>query len=145
MLDMFVRRLQFGLAGLLLVGATACSSGGESPPEPPPMSVINQGNGVHTEIEADGWCVDGLFGETCAAVDRPFTEVLSTCDDQFVVVPPDGFTPRPVKTLTKLSEEMGRVWVVEIPEGTVAVRADGSGQWDSASWTFELIRPDGEC
>jgi hypothetical protein len=143
--DMFTRRMQFGLAGMLLVGATACSAGGELPPEPPPMSVINQSNGVHTEVEADSWCVDGLFGETCAAVDRSLTEVLSTCDDQFVVAPPDGFTPQPVNTLTKLPEEMGRVWFVEIPEGTIAVRAEASGQWDSASWTFELIRPDGGC
>lgn len=145
MFDVFMRRLQLGFAGMLLVGATACSGGAESPPEPPPMSVINQSNGVHTEVEGDSWCVDGLFGGSCAAVDRSLTEVLSGCDDRFVVAPPDGFTPRPVNTLTKLPEGMGRVWFVEIREGTIAVHAEGSGRWDRASWTFELIRPDGGC
>ena len=145
MSDVFMRRLQLGFAGMLLVGATACSGGAELPPEPPPMSVINQSNGVHTEIKADSWCVDGLLGETCAAVDRSLTEVLSSCDDQFVVAPPDDFTPQPVDTLTKLPEEMGRVWFVEIGEGTIAVRAEGSGRWDRASWTFELTRDNHGC
>jgi len=145
MFDVFMRRLQLGFAGMVLVGATACSGGAELPPEPPPMSVINQSNGVHTEIEANSWCVDGLFGETCAAVDRSLSEVLSSCDDQFVVAPPDGFTPQLVNTLTKLPEEMGRVWFVEIREGTIAVRAEGSGRWDRASWTFELIRDNHGC
>lgn len=145
MFDVFMRRAQLGFAGVILAGATACSGGADLPPEPPPMSVINQSNGVHTEIEADSWCVDGLFGETCAAVDRPLTEVLPGCDDQFVVAPPDGFTPQPVNTLTKLPEGMGRVWSVETRKGTVSVRAEGSGRWDKASWTFELIPDDQAC
>lgn len=145
MFDVFVRRMRLGFAGILLVGATACSGGAELPPEPPPMSVINQNNGVHTEIEADSWCVDGLFGESCAAVDRSLTEVLSGCDDRFVVAPPDGFTPQPVTTLTKLPEGMGRVWFVETREGAVSVRAESSGRWDRASWTFELIRDNQGC
>jgi len=109
------------------------------------MSVINQSNGVHTEIEADSWCVDELLGESCAAVELSLTEVQSSCDDQFVVAPPDGFTPQPVDTLTKLPEGMGRVWFVEIREGPVSVRADGSGHWDRASWTFELVRDNQGC
>jgi hypothetical protein len=145
MFDVFMRHAQLGFVGVILVGATACSGGADLPPEPPPMSAINQSDGVHTEIEADSWCVDGLFGETCAAVDRPLTEVLSSCDDQFVVAPPDGFTPQPVNTLTKLPEEMGRVWFVESRKGTVLVRAEGSGHWSTASWTFELVRPEGGC
>lgn len=97
-------------------------------------------NGVHTEIEPDSWCVDGLLGESCAAVDRSLTEVLSTCDDQFVVAPPDGFTPQPANTLTKLPEEMGRVWFVEIPEGTIAVRAD-AGLIFKGEQTLEIWDP----
>jgi len=143
--DVLMRRLHLGFGGILLIGATACSGGASLPPEPPPISVISQSTGLHTEIEADSWCVGGPSGESCAAVDRSSTEVLSSCDDRFVVAPPDGFTPQPVSTLTRLPEGMGRVWFVEAREGMIAVHAEGSGRWDRASWTFELIRDEDGC
>lgn len=142
-----VRTAQWGLLVVLLVGLAACSrsSGPELPRRPPAISVINQSNGVDTEVEADSWCLDGLFNETCAAVDGPLTEVVAGCEDQFVVAPPDGFTPLPVDELTKLPERLGRVWSVVAHEGTVLVRAEASGQWNTASWTFEVIRPNSGC
>ena len=145
MLKVFVRPFQFGLLVMLLAGLAACSGGADLLPQPPPIAVINQSGGVKTEVEADSWCVDALFNETCAAVHGPLTQVVAGCEDQFVVAPPDHFTPLPVETLTKLPDEMGRVWFVESHEGTVLVRAEGSGQWSSASWTFELIRPNSGC
>lgn len=76
------------MVAVLLVIAAACSSGSDLPP--PPMDVINQRNGVLTEVEADSWCADGLFSERCAAVDGPVTEVVAVCNDQFVVALPDS-------------------------------------------------------
>lgn len=147
MSEVFVRRWQFGLFVVLLAGLAACSSGSgpELPRQPPPMSVINQSNGVHTEVEADSWCVDGLFKESCAAVDGPLTEVVASCEDQFVVALPDTFNPQPGEPLGQHPAEGGGAWPVAAREGTVLVRAEGSGQWNMASWTFELIRPNSGC
>jgi hypothetical protein len=109
------------------------------------MSVINQSNGVHTEVEADSWCVDGFFSERCAAVDGPVTEVVAICGDQFVVALPDTFSPRPGEPLGQFPAEGGGAWPVEVQEGTVLINADGSGTWSSASWTFELTGNNEGC
>lgn len=147
MSEVLVRRWQLGLLVVLLVGLAACSggSGPELPRRPPPMSVINQNNAVHTEVEADSWCVGGLFSESCAAVDSPLTEVSAGCEDQLVVALPDTFSPQRGEPLGRHPAEGGGAWPVALREGTVLVRAEGSGQWNRASWTFELIRPNSGC
>lgn len=104
------------------------------------MSVVNQTNGVGTEIQADSWCTDGLLTERCAAVDGPVPEVVGMCDDQFVVALPDSLSPAPGEALAQLPAEDGESWPVAAQEGTVLVRATGSGTWSKASWTFELVR-----
>ena len=128
---------------VFLVMAAACSPGSELPP--PAMSVINQSNGVHTTVDADSWCVDGLFSERCAAVDGPVMEVVAVCDDQFVVALPDTFSPRPGDPLGHFAAEGGGAWPVEAQVGTVLVSADGSGNWSRASWTFQLTRNSEGC
>lgn len=109
------------------------------------MGVINQNGAVHTEVEADSWCLDGLFSERCASVDGPVTEVVAGCDDQLVVALPDNLSPRLGDHLGEFPAEGGGVWPVELQEGTVVVDADGSGRWSRASWTFELTRDSGGC
>ena len=104
------------------------------------MSVVNQTNGVGTEIQADSWCTDGLLTERCAAVDGPVPEGVGMCDDQFVVALPDSLSPAPGEALAQLPAEDGESWPVAAQEGTVLVRATGSGTWSKASWTFELVR-----
>jgi hypothetical protein len=104
------------------------------------MSVINQSNAVHIEIEADSWCTDGLLNERCAAVDGPVTEVGAACNDQFVVALPDSFMPEPGHPLGQYPAEGGGAWPIEVQRGTIHVTADGSGNWSRASWTFELTR-----
>jgi hypothetical protein len=121
--------------------AAACSASSE----PPTMSVVNQSNGVGTEIEADSWCTDGLLSESCAAVDGPMPEVVARCDDQFVVAFPDSLSPTPGDSLAQFPAEDGESWPVELQEGNVRVQATGSGTWSKASWTFELARDDQGC
>jgi len=110
------------------------------------MSLINQSNGVLTEVEAGSWCVDGLITESCVAVDGAVPQVVGVCDDQFVVALPDTFSPRSGGPLGEFpAEGGGGSWPVEVQEGTVLVRADGSGRWSGASWTFELARDNDGC
>jgi hypothetical protein len=121
---------------LVVLAVAACSSDSE----PPTMSVVNQTNGVGTEIQADSWCLDGLLTESCAAVDGPVPEVVGMCDDQFVVALPDSLSPTPGDALAQFPAEDGESWPVAAQEGTVLVRATGSGTWSTASWIFELVR-----
>jgi hypothetical protein len=109
------------------------------------MSVVNQGNGVLTEVEADSWCVDRLVGDACARVDAPLPEVMVDCGDEVVVALPDTFTPQPAPDLVRIPKEKGRVWLVDTEEEIVLVRSNGSGKWSRVSWTFELARDDVEC
>lgn len=121
--------------------AAGCSAGSE----PPTMFVVNQSNGIGTEVQADSWCTDGLLSESCAAVDGPVTEVVALCDDRFVVALPDSLSPTPGDPLGEFPAEDGESWPVEVQEGTVRVQATGSGTWSKASWTFELARDDQGC
>lgn len=109
------------------------------------MSVVNQSNGVGTEIQADSWCTDGLLSDSCAAVDGPVPEVVARCDDQFVVALPDSLSPTPGDSLAQFPAEDGESWPVELHEGTAPVQATGSGTWSKASWTFEIMRDDQDC
>lgn len=139
-------RWQPGLVAVLLVVIPACSyvSAPEVPPEPLSIKVINQSDGVATKVAPGSWCFDGLFSaESCVAVDAPVTEVVARCEDAFVVAPPETFAPRPGDQIGRFPAEGGGAWPVTTSEGTVIVHADGSGQWTSASWTFELVRDDG--
>jgi hypothetical protein len=138
-------RWQSGLLAVFVLTAPACSARSELSPEPPTMSVINQINGVDTEIDADSWCTNGLLNESCAAVDGPVTEVVAACDDRFVVALPDTFSPELGDPLGQFPAEGGGAWPVEVQVGTVMVNADGSGNWSKASWTFELTRNDEGC
>lgn len=124
-----------------VLAAAACSDSSE----PPTMSVVNQSNGVGTEVQADSWCTDGLLSESCAAVDGPVPEVVANCDDQFVVALPDSLSPTPGDSLAQFPADDGESWPVELQEGTVRVQATGSGTWSKASWTFELARDDQGC
>jgi hypothetical protein len=121
--------------------ATACCTSSD----PPTMSVVNQSNGVGTEIQAESWCNDGLLTESCAAVDGPVPEVAGRCDDHFVVALPDSLIPTPGDSLAQFPAEDGESWPVELQEGTVRVQATGSGTWSKASWTLELARDDPGC
>jgi hypothetical protein len=123
------------------LSAAACSASSE----PPTMSVVNQSNGVGTAVQADSWCTDGLLGESCGAVAGSVPEVVAKCDDHFVVALPDSFSPTPGDSLAQFPADDGETWPVEVREGTVLVRAIGSGTWSKASWTFELARDDQGC
>jgi len=126
---------------LVAVLVAACSSSSE----PPTMSVVNQSNGVGTEIQADSWCTDGLLSESYASVEGPVPEVVARCDDQFVVALPGPLTPTTGDALAQFPAEDGESWPVEVQEGTVRVQATGSGTWSKASWTFQLARDDQGC
>lgn len=123
------------------LSAAACSASSE----PPTMSVVNQSNGVGTEVQADSWCTDGLLGESCAAADGLVPEVVAKCDDHFVVALPDSLSPTPGDSLAQFPADDGETWPIEIRAGTVRVQATGSGTWSKASWTFELARDDQGC
>ena len=114
-------------------------------PAPPEMSVINQRTAAHHEVEPGAWCLDRLFSESCEAVDGPLTEVVATCDDSVVVALPEGFSPHPGDPLGDSPAEGGGAWPVDLREGTVLVQAEGTGRWNRASWTFELVRTDDGC
>lgn len=133
-------RWLLGLSVAVLT-VVACSANSE----PPTMSVVNQSNGVGTEIQADSWCTDGLLSDSCAAVDGPVPEVVARCDDQFVVALPDSLSPTPGDSLAQFPAEDGESWPVELHEGTARVQATGSGTWSKAFWTFEIIRDDQDC
>jgi hypothetical protein len=107
------------------------------------MKAVNQSDGAQTEIEADSWCVDGLFSVSCSAVDQPVTHVVAECDDNIALGLPDGLIPAPGDELEPVTNDAA--WLVTAPEGTVAVFAEGSGRWSRASWTFELTREGAEC
>ncbi len=124
---------------VLTVAACSASS------EPPTMSVVNQTNGVGTEVQADSWCTEELLSESCAAVDGPVPEIVARCDDQFVVALPDSLSPTHGDSLGRFPAEDGESWPVELQEGAVRVQATGSGTWSKASWTFELARDDQGC
>lgn len=134
-------RGRWSMAVSVAVLIAACSGSSDSPT----MSVVNQSNGVGTEVQADSWCTDGLLNESCAAVDGPVPEVVARCDDQFVVAVPDSLSPTPGDSLARSPAEDGESWPVELQEGTVRVQATGSGTWSKASWTFELARDDQDC
>lgn len=108
------------------------------------MSVINQTDGARTEVQAGEWCVDGLLSDSCAAVDGPIERLVTSCADQLVVALPDHFSPRRNGPLGEFPAQGGGAWPVETQEGSVLVRATGSGKWSSASWAFDLARTD-EC
>lgn len=107
------------------------------------MKAVNQSDGAQTEIEADSWCVDGLFSVSCSAVDQPVTHVVAECDDNIALGLPDGLIPAPGDELEPVTNDAA--WLVTAPEGTVAVFAEGSGRWSRAFWTFELTREGAEC
>lgn len=138
-------RWQPGLVAVFLVVVPACSYvfAPEVPPEPLSIKVINQSDGVANKVAPGGWCFDGLFSEeSCASVDGALTEVVARCEDVLVVAPPETFTPQTGDHLNRFPAEGGGAWAVTTHEGTVIVRADGSGQWTKATWTFELVRDD---
>lgn len=141
------KRSQVSLLLAIVALLPACTSptGAELPLGPPTMSVINQSTGLDTEIEADSWCVDGLFDKRCAAVDGPLITVEAACRDEFVVALPNFFQPVSGEPLGRFPAEGGGAWPVEVREGTILVRAEGSGRWSQASWTFELTRPAAGC
>ena len=136
-------RWRWILSITLLVATAACSSASELPP--PTISVINQSNAASTEVQPGEWCVEGLFTDGCAAVDAPVPQVVAGCDDHLVAALPDGFSPLPDGPLRDAPAEGGGAWLVEVEEGGVLVRADGSGIWSSASWAFDLERIDEDC
>lgn len=138
-------QLSLLLAIVALLPACTSATGAEIPLGPPAMSVINQSNGLHTEVEADSWCVDGLLDRRCAAVEGPMIAVEAACRDEFVVALPKFFEPVPGEPLGRFPAEGGGAWPVEVREGTILVRAEGSGRWSQASWTFELTRPASGC
>ena len=133
------------IRGWFLLVALLTAAGCSTSSQPPTMSVVNQSNGVGTEIQSDSWCSDGLFSESCAAIDGPVPEVVARCDDQFVVTLPDSLIPTPGDALAQFPAEDGESWPVELQEGTVRVHTTGSGTWSKASWTFELARDDQGC
>lgn len=122
---------------LLIVVACSANSGAELPPEPPPMSVLDESGKVLAETPAGSWCRNGLITENCAAVDRPVPEVTVACETEIAVALPENFTPEPGPPLGSM--EAG-VWPVTTTDGGILVRADGSGDWSRASWSFDLIR-----
>jgi hypothetical protein len=143
LLQVTTGRWRWILSIALLVTTAACSSASELPP--PPIEVINQSSAASTEVRPGEWCVDGLFTDGCAAVDAPVPQVLAGCDEQLVAALPDGFSPRPDGPLRDAPAEGGEAWLVEVEEGAVLVIADGSGNWSSASWAFDLERTDEGC
>lgn len=135
-----LRRLSL-LALSVMLTAIACSGGsGSGPPEPPPMSVLGENGEVLAEAEAGSWCRDGLITDSCAAVDRPVPEVIVACETDIAVALPESFAPEPGALLGERSSTDGSVWPVTKREGGILVRAEGSGDWSRASWSFDLIR-----
>lgn len=135
---MLDRRL-IGLLAMILASAVACSN---NPGPSPVMLVVNQSDGVQTEVEADLWCVEEFGSENCAAADRPTTDVVAECDENVAVGLPQELIPEPGGQLEPVPGD--DAWLLTVRDGTVVVSAAGSGGWSRASWTFELTRA-GEC
>jgi hypothetical protein len=135
-----MRRFSIGLLLVLLVATTACLG---SPGSPPAMSAIDQGDGAATEINADSWCVGGVSADKCASAEGPVPEVVVRCDDNLALAPPGDFTLLQSDQIEPVTGD--EAWLVIVEEGTVVVRAESSGKWSDASWTFELRRDHGAC
>lgn len=104
------------------------------------MLVLGQNGEVLAEAEPGSWCRTGVITESCAAVDRPIPEVTVACETDVAVALPESFTPEPGPPLGEGSPTDEGVWPVTKSEGGILVRAEGSGDWSRASWTFDLIR-----
>jgi len=75
-------------------------------------------------------------------VDRPVPEVTVACETDVAVALPESFTPEPGGPLGDRASGDESVWPVARAEGGILVRAEGSGDWSRASWSFDLARED---